>query len=389
MEEIYCDYCSTTPVDPRVVEAMTPFFGEVFGNAASRTHALGRRAAEAVDAARVQLADCVGCRPSEIVWLSGATEANNLAIKGLASQWRRKHGKAGHIISQQTEHKAVLDPLATLATEGWDITLLPVSEAGVVSASDVAAAIRPDTTLVTIMWVNNELGVVMPIREIGAVCETRGIPFHSDASQAVGKLVVDAEDTKVDMLSVSAHKFYGPKGIGALVIRRTRKQCKPVALQDGGGHERGFRSGTLNVPAIVGLGMAAVLVKQVMGQENEAIRVIRDAFEQKLRSSVPEIAVHGATVERVPHVTNVAIAGVDSECLLMRLPGVAASTGSACTSWTFEPSHVLAAIGLTDEEQSASVRFSFGRFSTEADADAVVSALAATVPTLRAISRKQ
>jgi cysteine desulfurase len=337
----------------------------------------------------VQLAECVGCRPSEIVWLSGATEANNLAIKGVASQWRRTHGKAGHVISQQTEHKAILDPLASLAAEGWDITLLPVSHAGVVSPADVAAAIRPDTALVTIMWVNNELGVVMPIREIGALCDTHAIPFHSDASQAVGKLPVELVDTKIDLLSVSAHKFYGPKGVGALVIRRNRKQCKPVASQDGGGHERGYRSGTLNVPAIVGLGMAAELIKREMELENEGIGAIRDRFERTLQSSLADIAVNGAQAERVPHVSNVAIAGVDSECLLMRLPGIAASTGSACTSWTFEPSHVLAAIGLPEAEQSASLRFSFGRFSTEADADEVVNALVQTVPTLRAVSRKQ
>lgn len=388
MNEIYLDYCATTPTDPGVVEAMLPYFHDLFGNASSRTHATGRRAAEAVDLAREQLSSCIKCRPSEVVWLSGATEANNLAVKGVAKHWCASGRKPGHIISQMTEHKAILDPLASLVSDGWDVTLLPVDSHGLISPAALAAAIRPDTALVTVMWVNNELGTVLPLAEIASLCESHEIPLHSDASQAVGKVTVDMDAIGVDLLSLSAHKFYGPKGVGALVVRRNTKRCKPHALQDGGGHERGFRSGTLNVPAIVGLGAAAVLIEQNLAEEGERIRLIRDAFERDLLLKLPSVSIHCTGAARVPHISNVAFHGVDSECLLMQTRTLAASTGSACSTSAFEPSHVLQALGIPEAEQTASVRFSFGRYSTASDAAAAVEILARTVPPLRSVGRR-
>jgi cysteine desulfurase len=388
MQAIYCDYCATTPVDERVVTAMLPYFTEFFGNAASRAHKQGQQAAVAVEHAREQCASAIGCRPADIIWLSGATEANNLAIKGTAAQYEAKHGCPGHIVTQATEHKAVLDPVRSLEEKGWRVTILPVSDSGLLVAEDVAAAIAEDTALVSIMSVNNELGVIMPIEAIGAVCQSRGVPFHSDASQSVGKVPVSVRNSLVDLLSVSAHKFYGPKGIGALAIRRSAKGVRPLALQEGGGHERGFRSGTLNVPGIVGMGVACELASGALEAESSRIRHLRDCFESLLVHEVPDVVVHSVAATRVGHVSNLAFLGVDSECLLMQLENVAASTGSACTSWAIEPSHVLTALGLSEDEKTSSVRFSFGRFTTGDEIQAAASAIRDVVFNLRAVGRR-
>ena len=328
------------------------------------------------------------CRPADIIWLSGATEANNLAIKGIAAQYEAKHRRPGHIVTQATEHKAVLDPVLTLQEKGWRVTILPVSDSGLLVAEDVAAAIAEDTALVSIMSVNNELGVIMPIEAIGAVCQSRDVPFHSDASQAVGKVPVSVRSSLVDLLSISAHKFYGPKGIGALAIRRSAKNVRPLALQEGGGHERGFRSGTLNVPGIVGMGVACELASESLDAESSRIGSLRDCFESLLVQEVPDVVVHSVAATRVGHVSNLAFLGVDSECLLMQLANVAASTGSACTSWAIEPSHVLTALGLSEDEKTCSLRFSFGRFTTGDEIRAVASAIREVVFNLRAVGRR-
>ena len=367
---------------------MLPYFTEVFGNAASRTHKQGQHAATAVEHAREQCALAIDSRPADIIWLSGATEANNLAIKGIAAQYEARRRRPGHIVTQATEHKAVLDPVQSLQEKGWRVTVLPVNPSGQVAPEDVAAAITDDTALVSIMWVNNELGVIMPIEDIGAVCQAHGVAFHSDASQAVGKIPISLTTSHVDLLSISAHKFYGPKGIGAIAIRRSSKNVRPLALQEGGGHERGFRSGTLNVPGIVGMGIACQIASQTLSEEVARIRRLRDCFESLVVQEVPEVVVHSHTANRVAHISNLAFLGVDSECLLMQLTDVAASTGSACTSWAIEPSHVLTALGLSEDEKMCSVRFSFGRFTTDDEIRAVATSIRDVVHNLRAVGRR-
>ncbi|MDB5302298.1 MAG: IscS subfamily cysteine desulfurase [Phycisphaerales bacterium] len=383
---IYLDYNATTPVDPRVFEAMSPYFTRVFGNAASRTHAFGREAEAAVLHARNQVAGLLNAEQDErhgareIIWTSGATEANNLAIKGVADACREK---GRHLITQTTEHKAVLDPCKRLAEQGWDVTVLPVDRAGRVSARQVADAIRADTVLVSIMYANNEVGTVQPIREIGAICKERGVIFHTDATQAVGKLPIDVQADGIDLLSLSAHKLYGPKGVGALYVRKKNPRVRLTPLFDGGAHERGFRSGTLNVPGIVGLGLACELAAHELVNERLRLSALRDRLQSSLTHRVGPVVVNGDERNRLPHVANLSFPGLDGTSLLNALDDVAVSSGSACTSASLAASHVLMAMGLGDDLAHTAIRFSLGRFTTLEEIDYVVQKFAAVVPRLR------
>jgi len=378
---IYLDYAATTPVDPRVVQTMVPYLYEQFGNPASRSHAFGWAAEEAVEIAREHVAALIGADPREIVWTSGATESNNLAIKG-AAQFYQTKGK--HLITVQTEHKAVLDTMRELERVGFEVTYLPVQDDGLVSMDALKAAIRPDTILVSIMAVNNEIGVVQDINAIGAMLRAKGILFHVDAAQASGKIPLDMSSQCIDLLSLSAHKTYGPKGIGALYVRR-KPRVRIEAQMHGGGHERGMRSGTLATHQIVGMGEAYRLAKEAMATENERIRALRDRLLARL-SDIPEIRVNGHLQQRVPHNLNISFQFVEGESLLMGIKGVAVSSGSACTSASLEPSYVLRALGLSDEVAHSSIRFSIGRFSTEADIDAAAERVRSTVERLRSLS---
>lgn len=373
---VYLDYNATTPLDIRVLQAMNPFFTQNFGNAASN-HAAGVVAKSAVEKARSQVAGLLRGRAEEIVWTSGATEANNLAIKGVAEA---QTDRGRHIITQATEHKAVLDTCKALESRGWSVTCLTPDRAGRVSAPQVEHAIRPDTVLVSIMWANNEIGTVQPIREIGALCRSRGIAFHTDATQAVGKLPVDVAGDAVDLLSLSAHKLYGPKGAGALYVRAGTK----LSIQmDGGGHERGMRSGTLNVPGIVGLGAACAVAAQELPTESPRLAQLRDRLEQGIQSRLEGVFVNGSTEHRLPHCTNLSFANVDGEALLSSFDDVCVSSGSACTSAIKAPSFVLKAIGVPDDLALASVRYSLGRMTTQADIDAAIAKTVSVVRSLR------
>ncbi|MBP6338809.1 MAG: IscS subfamily cysteine desulfurase, partial [Vitreoscilla sp.] len=361
---IYLDYAATTPVDPRVVQVMVPYLYEQFGNPASRSHAFGWAAEEAVEIAREHVAALIGADPREIAWTSGATESNNLAIKG-AAQFHQ--GKGKHLITVKTEHKAVLDTMRELERVGFEVTYLDVLPNGLIDLEVLQAAIRPDTILVSVMAVNNEIGVVQDIDAIGALCRSKGILFHVDAAQASGKTPLDMSTQPIDLLSLSAHKTYGPKGIGALYVRR-KPRVRIEAQMHGGGHERGMRSGTLPTHQIAGMGEAYRLAKLHMASENERIRALRDRLLQRL-SVIPEILINGDVAQRVPHNLNISFKFVEGESLLMGIKGVAVSSGSACTSASLEPSYVLRALGLSDEVAHSSIRFSIGRFSTEADID--------------------
>jgi cysteine desulfurase len=376
------DHNATTPLDPRVLDAMLPYLREVYGNAASRTHALGHAAERAVELAREQLSELLGADPKEIIWTSGATEANNLAIKGAAFA-QRSRGR--HIVTQATEHPAVLDPCRWLATEGFDVTVLPVDAAGRVEVASVAAAIRPDTVLVSVMWANNETGTLQPVREIGEVCRARSVLCHCDATQAVGRVPVDVRSCAVDLLSLSAHKFYGPKGCGALYVRHRSPRTKLVPLFHGGGHERGLRSGTANVPGIVGLGAAADICRRELVADAARVAALRDRLEQRIINTVPGVTVNGARCSRLPNTTHLTFDGVEAEAMLVALGGVALSTGSACTSASMEPSHVLAAMGLGEASIFGSLRFGLGRGNTEVEVDAVAAQVADAVGRLRAL----
>ncbi len=381
---IYLDHHATTPCDPRVVEAMLPWFTERFGNPASRDHTLGNMARSAVEHARVQVADAISASAKEIVWTSGATESNNLAILGVA-RTRAAHG--GHIVTVATEHKAVLDPVGVLAREGFTTTVLPVDAAGRVSASQVEAALRPDTLLVSVMAANNEIGTLQPIAEIGAVCRARGVLLHTDAAQALGKIPLDVGAMHVDLMSLSAHKAYGPKGVGALYVRRGRPLIRLQPLMHGGGHERGLRPGTLPVPLIVGFGVAATLAAQdVAGDGANRLATLRDRLWEGLRARVPGVTLNGAMAHRLPNNLNVSFAGVEAEALMMSMREVACSSGSACTSATLEPSHVLRALGVAPETAHTSLRFGVGRTTTTDEIDAVIDRLAVQVPRLRALN---
>ncbi len=377
---IYMDHNATTPVDPRVFEAMRPYFVEVFGNAASRSHGFGQIAAKAVDCSRELVAALLGAEPKEIIWTSGSTEANNLAIKGVAEMYR---DKGRHIITQVTEHKAVLDPCKKLQRDGYEITWLPVDRHGRVSAQQVAEAIRPDTILVSIMWANNEIGTVMPIRQIGEICHDSGVLFHTDATQAVGKERVDVQADNIDLLSFSGHKMYGPKGCGALYVRSRGPKVRLAPLLDGGGHERGFRSGTLNVPGIVGVGAACEVALYEGGPEATRLNALRNRLQRAIFSKIDGVTVNGDEKHRLAHVTNLSFADIDGPQLLAALEEIAVSSGSACTSASMEPSYVLKALGVPNDLAYASIRFSLGKQNTEQEADYVADRLAQTVRQLR------
>jgi cysteine desulfurase len=380
---IYLDYLSTTPVDPRVVEAMTKCLSMdgVFGNPASRSHQYGWKAEEAIENARCQVAELINADPREIVWTSGATESDNLAIKGAANFYQRK-GK--HIITSKIEHKAVLDTCRQLEREGFDVTYLEPNEDGLTTPEMIASAIREDTSVVSVMHANNEIGVVNDIAGIGEVCRERGVIYHVDAAQSTGKLPLDMETMKVDLLSISAHKMYGPKGIGALYVRR-KPRVRIEAQMHGGGHERGMRSGTLATHQIVGLGEAARIANEEMQAEGDRLKGLRQRFWDAI-NDIPEVHMNGSRDHRLPGALNVSFAFVEGESLLMSLKDLAISSGSACTSASLEPSYVLRALGLNDELAHSSLRFSFGRFTTEEDVDQAAQSVRHAVDKLRELS---
>jgi cysteine desulfurase len=379
-QPIYLDYQATTPTDPRVVEAMLPFFHDRFGNPHSRSHAYGTDAATAVETARAEVAGVIGAEAREIVFTSGATESNNLAIKGAA---RFLRGRRDHVVTCATEHKCVLESCRRLADEGFAVTVLPVSASGRIDLDRLAAAITDRTALLSVMAVNNEIGVVQPLAEIGALCRARGVLFHTDAAQAVGKIPLDVASMHIDLLSISGHKLYGPKGIGALYVRR-RPRVRLIPLIDGGGQERGLRSGTLPTPLCVGLGCACRIAGAEMAAESERLMRLRDRLLAALLRSLPDAAINGDTRHRVPGNLNIRLPGVDSEALIAATPEIAVSTGSACTSASIEPSYVLRALGLDDAAARASLRIGLGRFTTEAEIDVAVERIVAAVTTLTA-----
>ena len=380
---IYMDYSATNPCDPRVVDAMVPWLREHFGNPASRSHAWGWEAEEAVEKARGQVAGLINADPREIVWTSGATESNNLAIKGAAHFYKDK-GK--HIITSKIEHKAVIDSCRALEMEGFSVTYLTPGTDGIITAAAIAAAMRDDTVLVSIMAANNEIGTVNPIAEIGALCRSKGVLFHSDAVQAVGKIPVDVEAMKIDLLSITAHKMYGPKGVGALYVRR-KPRVRLTPMIDGGGHERGLRSGTLNVPGIVGFGVACELAQREMPEEAARLVGLRDRLLAKLKAGVPQVFVNGSVEHRLPGNLNISFAFIEGESMLMAInKHVAVSSGSACTSASLEPSYVLRALGVGDDLAHSSLRFGIGRFNTEAEIDHVADLVVKSANRLRELS---
>lgn len=374
---IYLDNHATTPVDPKVLEAMLPYFLEHFGNAASRSHCFGWAADEAVEKGRAQVASLIGANKNEIVFTSGATESDNLAIKGPAEAYR---GKGNHIITAVTEHKAVLDSCKRLEKYGFRVTYLPVQEDGLIDLDGLRQAITDATVLVTIMAANNETGVLQPIAEVGQLCHERGVIFHSDAAQAIGKIPIDVVKQNIDLLSISAHKAYGPKGIGALYVR---DGIEMAATIDGGGHERGMRSGTLNVPGIVGLGKACEICHQEMPRESCRLAGLRNRLYEKIRTGLSEVYVNGSMEHRLPGNLNMSFAGVDGEELMTAIDGIAVSSGAACTSAHIEPSYVLKALDLSDELAQSSIRFGIGRFNTEAEIEYVAAKTVHAVQQLR------
>ncbi|MEZ5613888.1 MAG: IscS subfamily cysteine desulfurase [Rhodocyclaceae bacterium] len=378
---IYLDYSATTPVDPRVAEQMIPWLVEKFGNPASRSHAYGWEAEKAVEEARENVAALVGADPKEIVWTSGATESNNLAIKGAALFYQ---GKGKHLITVKTEHKAVLDPMRELERHGFEVTYLDPQENGLVDLKQFEAALRPDTILASVMYVNNEIGVIQPIEQLGEICRGKGIVFHVDAAQATGKVVIDLGRLKVDLMSFSAHKTYGPKGIGALYVRR-KPRIRLEAQMHGGGHERGLRSGTLATHQIVGMGEAFRLAREEMASENERIRMLRDRLWKGV-SDIEQVFLNGDLESRVPHNLNVSFAFVEGESLMMAIKDVAVSSGSACTSASLEPSYVLRALGRQDELAHSSIRFTIGRFTTVEEVDYTIQLLHRQIAKLREMS---
>lgn len=384
LHKVYLDNNATTPCDPRVVDAMLPYFYEHPGNAASRSHPFGWEAEAAVDIARQQIADLIGADEKEIIFTSGATEADNLAIKGVFEMYARK-GK--HIITCKTEHKAVLDTCKALEKRGAEISYLEVASDGLINLQELESLIRPDTILVSIMWANNETGVIQPMREIGEICARKGVLFMSDATQAVGKIPVNPRENGVHLMAFTAHKMYGPKGVGALYVSRKDPRVKVTAQMDGGGHERGMRSGTLNVPGIVGFGKAAAIAKLEMQQDAERLSKLRDKLESRLKSEMEEVYINGNVLHRMPHVTNMSFKHVEGEGLMMTFnQDIALSSGSACTSASLEPSYVLVALGLGDDLAHSSLRFSLGRFTTEADIDFAIEAIKKGVNHMRDLS---
>lgn len=380
---IYLDNNATTPCDPRVVDAMLPWFYENPGNAASRSHPFGWKAEEAVDYAREQVAQLVNADPKEIIFTSGATESDNLAIKGVFEMYSRK---GNHIITVKTEHKAVLDTCNHIEKLGGEVTYLDVNREGLIDLQALEQAIKPTTVLVAVMWANNETGVIQPMKEIGDICAKHGVLLFSDATQAVGKIPVDPRETGVHLMAFTSHKMYGPKGVGALYVSRKNPRVKVTAQMDGGGHERGMRSGTLNVPGIVGFGKAAELARKEMAQDAERLSRLRDKLEKGL-TQLEETYVNGSREHRMPHVTNISFKHVEGEGLMMTFnQHIAVSSGSACTSASLEPSYVLVALGLGDDLAHSSIRFSLGRFTTEEDIDYTVDALTKGVNHMRDLS---
>jgi cysteine desulfurase len=380
---IYLDNHATTPVDPRVLNAMMPYFTGNFGNAASRNHAFGWAAEEAVEKSRKQIADLIGANSKEIVFTSGATESNNLAIKGVAEMYAEK---GNHIITAATEHKAVLDTCKRLEKHGSRVTYLPVKGDGLVDLNMLSEAITDKTVLISIMYANNEIGVIQPVAEIGKLAKQRGVLFHTDATQAVGKIPVSVIKDNVDLMSISAHKIYGPKGSGALYVRRKSPRVQITCQMDGGGHERGMRSGTLNVTGIVGLGEACAICHREMAEESKRLSFLRDRLKDKLQADLDEVYINGSLEHRLPNNLNMSFAFVEGESLLMGINDVAVSSGSACTSATLEPSYVLKALGVGDDLAHTSIRFGIGRFNTEEEIDYVGNRMVEVVRKLRDLS---
>jgi len=380
---VYMDNHATTPVDPRVLSAMLPYFYEKFGNAASRNHSFGWAAEEAVENGRAQVAKLINASPKEIIFTSGATESDNLALKGVAEMY---HEKGNHIITQVTEHKAILDTCKRLEKYGYEVTYLPVERDGRINLDDLRRAITPKTILISIMYANNEIGVIQPIEEIGKIAKEKGVLFHVDGVQATGKIPVDVQRDGIDLLSISAHKIYGPKGVGALYVRRKNPRVQLSAIIDGGGHERGMRSGTLNVTGIVGLGKACELCQQEMDSEARRLSGLRDRLKDGIMSQLDECYINGSLEHRLPNNINISFAFVEGESLLMGINDVAVSSGSACTSATLEPSYVLKALGVGEDLAHTSIRFGLGRFNTEEEVDYVVSRVVETVNRLRELS---
>jgi cysteine desulfurase len=378
---IYLDYSATTPVDPRVVDAMIPWLRNHFGNPASRSHAYGWEADKAVETAREQVAALVACDPRELIWTSGATESTNLALKGAAHFYK---DKGRHLVTVKTEHKATLDTMRELEREGFEVSYLDVQENGLLDLEALQASLRPDTIVVSVMYVNNEIGVIQDIPAIGELCRSRGIIFHVDAAQATGKVALDLGQLKVDLMSFSAHKTYGPKGVGALYVRR-KPRVRLEAQMHGGGHERGLRSGTLPTHQIVGMGEAFRIAREEMATENERIRMLRDRLWQGL-SRIEQVYLNGDFERRVPHNLNVSFNFVEGESLIMAIKDVAVSSGSACTSASLEPSYVLRALGRSDELAHSSIRFTVGRFTTQEEIDYTVSLVTRQVARLREMS---
>ena len=380
---IYLDNNATTRCDPRVVEAMLPYFTEYFGNAASRNHSFGWEAEEATEKARKQVASLIGATAKEIVFTSGATESDNLALKGVAEMYAEK---GNHIITAATEHKAILDTCKRLEKHGTRVTYLPVQQNGLVDLDQLQAAITDKTVLISIMHANNEIGVLQPIREIGRIARERGVLLHTDGTQAAGKVPVNVIDDNIDLMSISAHKMYGPKGVGALYVRRRNPRVQLTAQMDGGGHERGMRSGTLNVPGIVGLGEACALAQAEMPAESKRMAFLRDKLKDRLMNSLDEVYINGTLEHRLPNNLNISFAYVEGESLLMGINDIAVSSGSACTSATLEPSYVLKALGAGDDLAHSSIRFGLGRFNTQAEVDYVARRVIDTVKRLRELS---
>jgi cysteine desulfurase len=387
---IYMDHAATTPCDPRVVEAMLPYFTKVYGNPGSRNHRFGWESEEGVDKAREQVAALLGANEKEIIFTSGATESNNLAIKGAAEMYEKAPAGSGqcrgHIITCQIEHKAVLDPCKRLQKEGFEVTFLDPPLDGVISRAQVEAALRPDTILVSLMWANNEIGTVSEIREIGALCHEKDIIFHTDATQWVGKMPVNVDRDNIDLLSMSGHKIYGPKGVGALYVRRRKPRVRLVAQIDGGGQERGFRSGTLNVTGIVGLGKACELALAEMQHEGERLLKLRKRLEQGITSKLDTVQINGHAEKRLPHISNISFGFVEGESLMMACKDIAVSSGSACTSASLEPSYVLKGLGIGDDLAHSSLRFSLGRWTTEEEIDYTINKVVESVSRLRELS---
>ena len=377
---IYMDHNATTPLDPRVFEAMRPYFMEMFGNAASRGHSYGWDAEAAVDRARQQTAALLNARPDAIVWTSGATESNNLAIKGVADA----HAHRGrHIITQVTEHKAILDPCKRLQKHGYEITFLGVDRFGRIDLEELRESIRPDTILTSIMWANNEIGTLQEIRQIGQICREKGVLFHTDATQALSKVPIDVDADCIDLLSMSGHKMYGPKGCGCLFVRNKPHRIELTPVLDGGGHERGYRSGTLNVTGIVGVGAACEIAQREMADEIPRLRGLRDRLQEGIMRHVDGVQVNGYEPSRLPHMTNLAFDGVDHDQLLGALYGIAVSSGSACTSASLEPSYVLSALGLPERLAFTSLRFALGKRNTADEVDIVIDRLGQAIGKLR------